>query len=225
MTDEPLYGTAELQQAKAYHAPYYVWECVNPILYFAFLAGLLKWGVRPIYAWSERVAAAVGRGGSRLFRLPVLRVLPHALTRLWGDKSWGQALVFSLSLQGLVQLLFYPSVFYFGYVHEKAFGMWHATLGRFLWESLKANLASAATLAVLTFGMYGLARRLPRWWLVAGVSASLLLGASAFLDPYRSRLTYSQTPLEQGRCACGWSNCSCAPTFRSGTWWWRRRPS
>ena len=121
------------------------------------------------------------------------------MDRLWGEPGWGTALLFALFIDLATQLLYAPTNVYFFYV---------------LRAPARHVQRHAATLRVDVVqgqprgrhrpdgrswsGLYGLARRVRRWWLVLGVPVALLMLVSSALDPYRARLYFDQTPLPEG---------------------------
>src|SRR5262249_52758768 len=98
----------------------------------------------------------------------------------------------------LTQLLFLPQNVYFGFFHERRYGLWHASLGRFLWETSKERALEVALVGVMVFGLYGLARRVERWWLFLGVPCGVLLFFAGALDPFRGRVPCARAPLPAG---------------------------
>ena len=51
---------------------------------------------------------------------------------------------------------------------------------------------------MLAFGLFALARRSRRWWLLLGVGAGVALTGAALMDPYRGALYFEQAPLPPG---------------------------
>jgi STE24 endopeptidase len=97
-----------------------------------------------------------------------------------------------------VELVYAPVNIYFGYVLEHRYGMSTATPLRYAVNELKDIGVQVLAVSALVLGLYGLARRIRRWWLVLGVPAALLMLVGSALDPYRSRIWFEQTPLEGG---------------------------
>jgi STE24 endopeptidase len=195
---EPLFNPEQLAEIRAYHAPHYVWQGLSIPLSLLTEVLLLRFGVRPLYAAAQRAAARAGRRLAPAAGLPVLRVFPRVLQKLWGSDGWGAALLFTL-LQFLIPfLVFLPVDFFFNFVWEHRFGLSRYTLGGYALDELKALSIHVGALGCLAFGLFGLARRIERWWLVMGVVASVLLLGSAALDPYRARVYFTQRPLEPG---------------------------
>jgi STE24 endopeptidase len=195
---EPIFTPEQLAEIEAYHLPLYIRSAVSPLVYLGVLALILGVLVRPFHRWSEALAAWLSQRLAVLRTAPVLRVVVQALDRLWGEPGWGAALLFALLVELFIELVYVPANIYFGYVLEHRYGMSTYTPLRFLVDELKGIALEGVAVSALALGMYGLARRMKRWWLVLGIpTALLMLGASA-LDPYRSQVYFEQQPLEQG---------------------------
>lgn len=193
-----LFTPEQLAEVAAYHRPLYLWKAVSDLVHLATLALVLRFAVRPCFRWAERAAAACETRLGFLRTAPVARVLVRLLDKLWGGSGWGVALAFTLLSQLALALPFLPLDVYFGFVHEHRFGLSHQSLGSYAWDEAKSWSLWLASVAALAFGLFGLARRLPRWWLWLGLAGGLLLGGSAALDPYRGRLFFEQEPLADG---------------------------
>ncbi|MHB8878791.1 MAG: M48 family metalloprotease, partial [Myxococcaceae bacterium] len=98
----------------------------------------------------------------------------------------------------LVAAVFLPLDIYFDYFHEHRFGLSRYTPLSFAGDQLKATVVAIIPTVALAFGLFGLARRLKRWWLVLGATAAVALLASAALDPYRAQVFFKHRPLEAG---------------------------
>ena len=195
---EPLFTPDQLAQIKAYHLPRYVWTGLAPLLYVGTLALILAVLVRPFYRQAERCAHWLSERLAFLRTAPVLRVLVKVMDLLWGESGWGTALLFALFMQLFITLLYTPANIYFEYVLEHQYGMSAYTPLRYAVDELKGISLEVLATSALVVGLYGLARRMKRWWLVLGVPAALLLLVASALDPYRSRVFFEQKPLEQG---------------------------
>ena len=195
---EPLFTPEQLAEIKAYHQPYYVWSVVGPLLDLGILLLVLGALVRPLYRACEACAAWLSRRLARPGKAPDGRGLVQAMNRLWGEPGWGAALLFALGLNLFIELLHLPGDIYLDYVLEHRHGMSTQTPLGFVEDKLKALMVLSIATSMLAFGLYGLARRMKRWWLVLGIPSALLLLGAAALDPFRSRLYYDQTPLEPG---------------------------
>ena len=195
---EPLFTPEQLAEIKAYHQPGYIQSAVSPFVSLGVLLLLLGPLARPFYRWSEAGAQALSRKLGFLRTAPVSRVILKALDTLWGEPGWGAAILFTLLVELFIELVQLPSDVYFGYVLEHRYGMSTYTPLRFAWDEFKEIAVGAVAAVSLVIGLYGLARRVKRWWLVLGVPSALLLLVSAAIDPYRSQLYFDQAPLEQG---------------------------
>lgn len=195
---EPIFTPEQLAEIKAYSLPYYVRAAVNPFVYVGFLALMLGPLNKPFYRFAQSVASWLNVRLGFLRTAPGSRVFLQALDRLWGEPGWGTALLFALCVDMSLKLATAPSDFYFGYILEHRYGMSTYTPLTYARDELKQLLASMVIVSALVLGLYGLARRLRRWWLVLGVPVALLMLVSSALDPYRSRAFYDQVPLEAG---------------------------
>ncbi|NPD29514.1 M48 family metalloprotease [Corallococcus exiguus] len=196
---EPLFTPEQLADIHAYHQPYYIRAAVDPLVRLALSALILAVLVRPVYRGATAAAASLERRfGGTLRKAPVSRAFFSAMDRLWGEPGWGAALLFALFIDLATQLLYAPANVYFFYVLEHRHGLSNDTPATFAWMWFKGTLVGAIALTALVIGLYGLARRVRRWWLVLGVPVALLMLVAAALDPYRARLYYEQTPLQEG---------------------------
>jgi STE24 endopeptidase len=195
---EPLFTPEQLAEIKAYHLPHYVWSGLGPLLYLATLALILAMLVRPFYRQAERGASWLSERLAALRTAPGLRVLVKVMDLLWGEAGWGTALLFALFVQLFITLVYTPTNIYFDYVLEHQYGMSAYTPRRYAVDELKGITLEVFATSALVVGLYGLARRVKRWWLVLGVPAALLLLVASALDPYRGRVFFEQKPLEQG---------------------------
>ena len=182
----------------AYHAPYYLWAAIEPFAYFGALALFIRFLLLPLDRGSKLLAQRLAEQGKNLSALPVLRVVPSLGNRLWRGDGWGAAMLFTWAFLLFWHLAFWPVVIYLGYFHEHRFGMWHASFPRFIWEGAKAGAIGAFSLSFLVFGLYGLARRVERWWLILGVPAAALLWVAGAVDPFRGLVHHDQHPLASG---------------------------
>jgi STE24 endopeptidase len=195
---EPIFTPAQLAEIQAYYLPHYIRSAVNPFVSLGVLA-LLLWVLnRPFYRGAQALASGLGQRFGSLRTAPVSRGLLRALDRLWGEPGWGTAVLFALFLDLFSKVLYAPADLYFDYILEHRHGMSAYTPLTYAWDTLKAWGLSAAAAVTLVLGLYGLARRLPRWWLVLGVPVAGLMLVSSALDPYRNQLYFEQAPLEAG---------------------------
>lgn len=143
----------------------------------------------PLWRWT----------GTACARFPALpRGAQAALARVWRGEDLGQSLLFAVLLFECLALLDLPASIYFGFIREHAYGMSHETWPAFAWDELKSHAVMALSVSCLGFGVFGLARRLKRWWLVLGLACGGALTVSAALDPYRSQLFIEQHSLPEG---------------------------
>ncbi|MCY1035575.1 M48 family metalloprotease [Corallococcus sp. BB11-1] len=195
---EPLFTSEQLAEIHAYHQPHYVRAAVDPLVQLGLAVLLMAVLVRPVYRGACATAAALERRFGLLRTAPVSRAFFSAMDRLWGEPGWGAAILFALFIDLATQLLYAPANVWFYYVLEHRYGMSNFTPVTFAWVWFKGTLVAALALTALVVGMYGLARRVRRWWLVLGVPVALLMLVAAAVDPYRARLYYDQTPLPEG---------------------------
>lgn len=183
MTGEPIFTATELAEVKAYHAPRYTFEAVDTLLWPLMLVLVVRFLTVPLYRLATRLTA---------------RWRSAVLDRVWKGPGWGATIVFALLLFGLFSLVTLPTDIWFGFVREHQYGLATSSPWVFAVDSFKAHLFTAVAVLSLAFGLFGLARRLTQWWWVMGLVASLVMTASAAVDPYRSRLYIDQKPLPDG---------------------------
>jgi STE24 endopeptidase len=195
---EPLFTAEQLAEIHAYHLPYYIRAAVGPFAYLALLFLQLRVLTRPMYRAATAAAAALEARLGFLRTAPVSRAFVRVMERLWGEPGWGAALLFALTTDLFIKLVYTPLDVWFGYTLEHQHGMSNYTPGAYAWDMLKGHVVAALCFAALVIGLYGLARRVRRWWLVLGVPVALLMLVSSALDPYRNLLYYNQKPLPAG---------------------------
>ena len=195
---DAIFSPEALSEIRAYKDPLYVSRITYDLLGLLVWALILRFWIVPLFRWSGRVTAGFDRRLPWLRSAPVVRTLPKVLDRIWGGPGWGAALLFTMVLEQANMLAFLPFDIYFGFFHEQKFGMSSQTLGMFGWDYLKSVVLAMVPLAALAFGMLGLARRLPRWWLIIGGVGAVALLFSAALDPYRAQVYFKQDPLPAG---------------------------
>ncbi len=167
---EPIFTPEQLAEIQAYHWPHYVWGAIGDPINLVVAVLLLRFVVRPLYALCAKLPGGI----------------------------WGPTLGFALAYYAVTSLLYLPVDVWFDYVLEHRYGLSNDTPAMFAIDTLKGHAMYALGLSALAVGMFGLARRLKRWWLPLGVVGASALLLSAALDPYRARVFYSQTPLPQG---------------------------
>jgi STE24 endopeptidase len=195
---EPLFTPEQLAEVKAYHELLYLRSALNPLVYLGVLSLILGVLVRPFYRQAQAGAGWLEQRLGFLRSAPVSRVFLRAMDRLWGEPGWGAALLFALMVDLFIELLYAPATLYFGYVLEHRYGMSAYTPLRYAVDELKGIGLEVVATSAMVLGLYGLARRVKRWWLVLGVPSALLMLVSSAIDPYRSRLWFDQAPLEPG---------------------------
>ncbi len=189
---DAIFSPEALAEIRAYKDPLYAFGLAYDGLSLLLWTLALRFWVVPLYAWSSRVTARLDPFGARAM------TGRRALDRIWGGSGWGTALLFTVVLELGSMLAFLPLDFYFEFIHEHRFGMSTQSLSSYGWDQLKSLALGMIPLVALAFGMFGLARRLPRWWLVIGIVGAIALVFSAALDPYRARIYFDQTPLPEG---------------------------
>jgi STE24 endopeptidase len=178
---EPIFTPEQLAEIRAYHWPHYVWATIVDPIYVGLTLAMLRWGVRPLYAASQRVA-----------------LRSKVLERVWGDSSWSAAMVFAAGFYLAGKLINLPTDLYFDWFHERAYGLSTETFARFTLDYFKDFAMGVCATAALALGLFGLARRLRRWWVILGAVAGAALLVSAAIDPYRGQVYFEQTPLPAG---------------------------
>ena len=127
-------------------------------------------------------------------RLPRSRLL----ARLWGDDTWSGAVLFALGWFGIALLIDLPQDLYFDYWQLKHYGLSTQSPLRHAALYLREAAFGAGALSMLAFGLYGLARRARRWWLLLGLPSAILIAVAGFADPARAQLDHDFTPLPPG---------------------------
>lgn len=183
MTGEPIFTATELAEVQAYHAARYAFEAVDTLLWPLVLVLVVRFLTVPLYRLATQLTA---------------RWRSAVLDRVWKGPGWGATIVFALLLFGLFSLVTLPSDIWFGFVREHQYGLATSSPWVFAVDSFKAHLFTAVAVLSLAFGLFGLARRMTQWWWVMGLVASLVMTASAAVDPYRSRMYIEQKPLPDG---------------------------
>ena len=197
--NEEIFTPAQSAEIAAYHFPHYLWDAVGHVVNIGVFMVILFWLLGPMYRLAERSAAALdARFGGFLRRAPVTRVAFSALDRLWGERGWGAAVLFTIYDYLLVAIIFLPLETYFGYFLEHRFGLSRYTPVTYAIDHIKVTVTALVPMVALAFGLFGLARRLKLWWLVLGVATAGVLLGSAMLDPYRAQVYFKQRPLEAG---------------------------
>lgn len=198
MTLPTVFSPAELAEVMDYHRPQYVYAAVAQVLDVVVIALLLRFGVRTFYRWGEASASALSRRTHRFQGVPVLRALPATMDTLWGGPGWGTALLFASFSFLVLNTVFLPVDFYFGHVLEHRHGLSNRDLAGYVWDSVKDWGFRLGAKAALVVGLYGLARRLLRWWAWLGAVAGAALLFAGMMDPLANRLAIEQSPLPEG---------------------------
>ncbi|MBL8955667.1 MAG: M48 family metalloprotease [Myxococcaceae bacterium] len=177
---EAIFTPQQLAEIEAYHRPYYFWAWAGLVVNLAITAAVFRFVIGPLYARCERVK-------------PPSKVL----AKVWLGDGWAAALLFSLAYFALMTLTALPVDVWFQ-LHEHAFGLSKYTPATYAIDYGKNLVLSIGAFSALTFGLFGLARRVRSWWVLLGAVGALVLLFSAALDPYRSRLYFEQKPLPPG---------------------------
>jgi STE24 endopeptidase len=178
---EAIFTPAELAEVHAYHQPLYWKAALDDAVTVGVSLLLLRFAVRPLWAACERV-----------------KLRSSVLERMWRGPGWAPALLFAMAWVALTTVIYLPLDVWFGYVHEHRFGLSRQTPASFALDHLKDLGITATAVGALAFGLFGLARRMPRWWAVLGAAGAVALLLSTALDPYRARVYFEQTPLPAG---------------------------
>ncbi len=193
-----LFSPSELAEIRAYYGPIYANAALSPFIELGLSLLILRFTIRPLWAMA---GAAAQRTSARLAWMrtaPVARALVGAIEKLWGGPGYGQALWFAGLQFWLSWLIAMPRSFYFGWIHEARFGLTHQSAWEWAWRVFKGGAVAALAMALLASGLFALARRTRRWWLLLGLGSALALTISGAFDPYRGRLYFDQEPLPQG---------------------------
>ncbi|MGC4122510.1 MAG: M48 family metalloprotease [Myxococcales bacterium] len=170
---------------------------VDPALYLVFIGVFFGFKLnRRLKLWCERVTK---RWGEVLGRVGLLSRVGGVLSKVWGDDTWGGALLFVLCFMLIMFVQNAPAAFYFTWWYEHQHGTSVETLAHWWWDVLKAGLTEAPVLSALVFGMYGLARRRRNWWLLLGVPSAVgILLIGGVLDPLRAQVFVDHEKLPEG---------------------------
>lgn len=185
-----IFSAAELAAIHAYHRPFYLDAALHDPVTLALLVLVCRFAVRPLHRLSERFAAGL------FTRLGNPRV--RMLERLWGGSGWGTAVIFSVLFTLLLVALGLPETLYINYVLPHREGLSVISPARFSWNFLEGLVLELVLMACLALGLFGLIRRVSRWWLLLGLGAGALVLVSAALDPYQNRRVFTQAPLPPG---------------------------
>ncbi len=177
---EAIFTPQQLAEIEAYHRPYYVWAGLGIVVNLIITGLVLRFVIGPLYARCERV-----------------KVPSKLLAKVWKGDGWAAALIFTLAYVTLMTLVSLPVDIWFQ-LHEHAFGLSKYTPATYAIDYGKNLVLSIGAISAVTFGMFGLARRVRIWWVLIGVPVAVGLLFSAALDPYRSRLYFEQKPLAAG---------------------------
>jgi STE24 endopeptidase len=187
---ETIFSIAEQANVDAYHRPRYLYAAVMLALGPVMTVLLARFVPRRLYSLSGRWATAS--------RTVLPRFFQSFADRVWRGPGWLETLIFALVLTGLYTALSLPAVIYFHFLHEHQFGLARNSFALFAWDLTKGTTIAALSMAALSIGLLGLARRLRHWWLVLGLASAVALAASTSLDPYRSRVYFDHAPLPSG---------------------------
>jgi len=172
-------------------------RCVSLARTASLLALLILLTLSPL---GKRLHRASDRLATYLSaRTPLRGALTHrltrGLTRIFGA-DWATALVFAYAFFALRLVTLLPFAVA-GELLRQAAGLSRYTARAYLWDLVKAETLEAIVFAFLIFGLFGLIRRLPRfWWLFLGLPTSLLLFGYGVVAPYRARVFEDFHPLQ-----------------------------
>jgi STE24 endopeptidase len=181
----------------AYILPKRYFGLLSMAIYFAFIGLFLGFKLnRRLKLGCEAVAA---RMGHRLAAVGLLARLGAVMTRMWRDETWGGALLFAAAYVGILFVIGLPGTFYFDWYFPREHGTSVTSLGRFVWDGVKALGIEVVMLSMLTFGIYGAARWLRRWWLIVGIVSGIgIFVAGGVLDPINEQLYHKHERFPDG---------------------------
>ncbi len=186
----------EIAEREAFSFPLRMNILADTVIWVVMLAAYLGFGGNvKLKGWADRVA---GRIAGKLPANGPLARIGAALTKLWGDTTWGAALLFGFGFFTINELLGMPQSFYFDWYYQRAHGVSVEPLSRFVWDLIKGELIGITVFSTMVFGLYGLARRLKSWPLVLGIPCAVLLLGAGMLDPYRSQIYFDYVPMPAG---------------------------
>lgn len=190
LSPEDLLPLAELATVRAYAAERHASALGSHLWALLFWAGLVLLG------GNGRLVRAADAFAAKLSVPLADAKLARAMDRVWGDRGWIAAGCYLALLLGLMNLWDLPFDLYVGWFRAHRFGTSNQSFPLFLTMLLKSSVTGALSLTALAFGLFGLARKLRRWWLWLGIVAAAGLVAAPLLDPLRARLHFEQRPLE-----------------------------
>lgn len=118
--------------------------------------------------------------------------------RLFGD-DWAGALLFAWAYFGLGALVTLPLALW-GESMDQAAGLSNYDGRTWAWDATKQAAIQLVLFSCLLLGLYGLVRRLPRyWWLAIGLPAGLALVGYGLIEPRLTRIYDKVTPLESSQ--------------------------
>jgi STE24 endopeptidase len=191
----PYFFDETVQRFDAYIWPAYAMAFVENAIQICFWAALLLFTLNA--SLMERCLCFTESLGRRITSERLQR-LGAVLSKVWGDSTWAAAILFVLAYLAIEQLLFLPSSFYFGWVREHQFGFSVQSLPSWLWDWTKGFVFHAISMSALVFGLFGLARRHRKWWLLLGIPCSILMLGAGVLDPLRTKMFRDDEPLPTG---------------------------
>ncbi|HLT29332.1 MAG TPA: M48 family metalloprotease [Myxococcaceae bacterium] len=195
---EPIFTPEQLAEIRAYHAPIYARVVIGTLFDLALSFVILRFAIRPLWSLAGRLSGWTRTRLGWMQTAPGLRVPVQAARRLWKGEDALQSVWFANLHFFLLWGIALPRAFYFGYIHERRYGLSQESVWSWWSRGLLDTGISALATALLAFGLFGLARRTRHWWLLLGLGAGMALMGSALIDPYRGTLHFEQAPLPEG---------------------------
>jgi STE24 endopeptidase len=181
-----LFSVSELEQIRAYHEPWYAYSVATTVVTPVLVALFALRGPR-VYDWCDRLA-------TRWRWAPLARIGEVA----WRGPGAGTALLFGACFFGFFSMVGLPGETVFDLLRERQFGLSTMSTSFFAWAWLKGHLVGGVAISCFIVGVFGLARRSTRWWLVLGGIGLVGLVASTAIDPYRRQLYFKHERLADG---------------------------
>lgn len=151
-------------------------------------------------SWAARLRDGCGRVTRRLARrwagrgtrVGRLAAVPR---HLFGE-DWAEAWLFAWAYFGLGTAVTLPLALWAESLEQSA-GLSSYGAEAWAWDTAKQATIQLVLFSCLVLGIYGLVRRLPRWWwLVLGLPAGLALVLYGLAEPHLTRIYDDVSPLE-----------------------------
>jgi STE24 endopeptidase len=132
-------------------------------------------------------------------RFPFLARVVKIPERLFGGRQWLEVLFYCVFFLFLIRLFFFPEQFYRSYWFDRQYGLSNYSLSLWIFDYVKALCLGTLLFSLMVFGIYGLIRRVPRWWwLLLWGGVSIAIFGYVAIAPYGEHIYSNFQPLERG---------------------------